>query len=322
MAHPFWKATALVFALVLCAEASAQDYPARAVRIITSTPGNFHDIVARRLAASLNEKWRQPVFVENRGGAGATIAATATAQAAPDGYTLLVTDRTGMAVSPVLHKNLGYDPFRDLAPITLLGAAPMLLVAHPSVPAATLEEFIAYLRNGNNSVDFASAGPGTGPHLLGEVLKQSLGVQVSNVHYKGSPAAMMGLLAGEAKAAFMLVPVGLPHVRAGKIKVYATTGKQRFSGASDIPTVGELGMPDLESELWLALMAPARTPAPIIAKINRDVVEILKTPSVRDTLTAQGAQVAYSTPAELAAFMRTETAKWKEVIDRAGVRID
>ena len=315
---------AIVFlsGLLLSSLAVSQDFPTRTVRIITSTPGNFHDIIARRLALSLAEKWRQPVIVENRGGAGATLAATATAKAAADGYTLLVSDRTGLTVSPVLYRNLAYDPFKDLAPITLLGSAPMLLIAQPSVPAATLSEFILYLRRSKNPVEFASAGPGTGNHLLNELFKQSEGLDLVTVHYKGSPAAMMGLLAGETKAAFMLIPVGLPHVRAGKVRAFATSGRQRFPGAPDIPTVAELGMPELESELWLALMAPARTPAPIIDKVNRDVVELLQTPDVRNILTAQGAEVAHSTPAELAALMRSETAKWKKVIEVAGVRID
>jgi tripartite-type tricarboxylate transporter receptor subunit TctC len=315
-------AISVLAGLLSSGPAASQEYPSRTVRIITSTPGNFHDIVARRIALSLSEKWHQPVIVENRGGAGATLAATAAAQAAADGYTLLVSDRTGLTVSPVLYHNLAYDPFKDLAPITLLAAAPMLLIAQPSVPAATLEEFIAYLRRSKNPVEFASAGPGTAPHLLGELLKQSAGVDLVNVHYKGSPAAMMGLLAGETKAAFMLIPVALPHVRSGKVRAFATSGRQRFPGAPDIPTLAELGMPELESELWLALMAPGRTPAPIIDKVSRDVVEILKTPAMRGAMIAQGAEVAYGTPAELEAYMRSETAKWKKVIQIAGVRID
>jgi len=312
----------LTVSLLASPSAQAQEYPAKAVRIITSTPGNFHDIVARRVAQSLTERWKQPVIVENRGGAGAIIAATAVAQAPADGYTLLVTDRTAMAVQPSLNSHLGYDPVKDLAPITLLGAAPLLLVAHPSVAAGTLPEFIAHLRAAPDSVPFASAGPGTGPHLLAEVLKQSTGANLVSVQYKGSPAAMMGLLGGETKAAFMLVPVGLPHVRAGKVKVFATTGKARFPGAPDIPCVAEVGMKDLESELWLALMAPARTPKPIIAKVHRDVVEILSDPAIKATLNAQGADIAHSTPAELSAFMLSETAKWKKVIALAGVKPD
>jgi tripartite-type tricarboxylate transporter receptor subunit TctC len=298
----------------------AQEYPTKAVRIITSTPGNFHDIVARQLGRALSEKWQQPLVVENRGGAGATLAATAAAQAPADGYTLLVTDRTGLAVSPTLMRNLAYDPFKDLAPISLLAAAPMILVAHPSVPAATMQEFFSYAREAGQT-ELASAGPATGPHLLGEMLKYMSGGNVINVHYKGTPAALSGLLAGETKAGFMLVPVVLPHIRAGKVKAYAISSKTRFEGAPDIPTMAEVGMSDLESELWLALMAPAGTPVAIIAKVNRDVIEALKQPSMRQLLLTQGASPMHSSPEELGAYMRSETARWRKVIDRAGIRV-
>jgi tripartite-type tricarboxylate transporter receptor subunit TctC len=302
--------------------ALSQDYPARSVRIVTSTPGNFHDIVARQIAHALALRWSQPVIVENRGGGGATIAATAVAQAAPDGYTLLVTDRTALAVQPSLNRNLAYQPSRDLAPVSLVASSPMILVAHSSVPATSLGEFVAYIRQSSTPVEFASAGPATGPHLMGEVMKQSAGANVVNVHYKGSPAAMMGLLGGETKAAFILVPVGMPHIAAGKVKAYAISGRTRFAGAPAIPTVAELGMPELESELWLALMAPAKTPPSIVAKVNHDVVEIIRTPEFRQAMLKQGAEPMHSTPEELAHYMRTETARWRKVIEAAGVRID
>ncbi len=298
----------------------AQEYPAKAVRIITSTPGNFHDIVARHLGHVLSARWRQPVVVENRGGAGATLAATAAAQAPADGHTLLVTDRTALAVSPTLMRNLAYDPFEDLAPISLLAAAPMILVGHPKVPADTMQEFVSYARDARQT-ELASAGPATGPHLLGELLRQASGGNIVNVHYKGTPAALVGLLAGDAKAGFMLVPVVLPHIRAGKVKAYAISSKTRFPGAPDIPTMAEVGMGELESELWLAVMAPAGTPRFIIDKVNRDVVEALKEPSMRELLLAQGASPMHSSPAELEAYMRSETARWRDVIERAGIRL-
>jgi tripartite-type tricarboxylate transporter receptor subunit TctC len=310
------------FALIAGQSAAlALEYPAKAVRIVTSTPGNFHDIVARHLGRVLSEKWQQPVVVENRGGAGATLAATAVAQAPADGHTLLVTDRTALTVSPTLIRNLAYDPFKDLAPISLLAAAPMILVAHPTVPAATMQEFVSHAR-GAGQTELASAGPATGPHLLGEMLRYTSGGNFINVHYKGTPAALLGLLAGDAKAGFMLVPVVLPHIRAGKVKAYAISSKTRFAGAPEIPTMAEVGMSALESELWLAAMAPAGTPQPIIDKLNRDVVEALKQPSMRELLLAQGASPMHSSPAELAAYMRSETARWRNVIDRAGIRLD
>ena len=302
--------------------AAAQAYPAKPVRILTSTPGNFHDIVARRIAQSLSERWKQPVVVENRGGAGAILAATAAAQAPADGYTLLVTDRTALAVQPSLNSHLPYDPLRDLAPVTLVAAAPMLLLVHPSVPSNSLPALITYLQGASSPVPFASAGPGTANHLTGELLKEMLGANLMNVHYKGSPAAMTSLLAGETKAAFMLVTVGLPHVRAGKVRALAITGKERFFGMAEIPTVAELGYPALQSDLWLAMMAPAHTPQPIIAAVHRDVVDILKEPSLRTMFAAQGAIVAQSTPEELSELIRTETTKWKKVIEVAKININ
>jgi tripartite-type tricarboxylate transporter receptor subunit TctC len=314
-----WIAAALLLAAGTAL--AAEEYPARSVRIFTSTPGNFHDIVARHLARALAERWGQPVVVENRGGAGATLAATATAQSPADGYTLLVSDRTGLTVSPTLMRNLAYDPFRDLAPISLLAAAPTILAAHSSVPAADMQQFVAYMR-ASPETHLASAGPATGSHLLGEVLKQVTGANVVNVQYKGTPAAMTALLAGETKAGFMLVPVALPHIKAGRVKAYATTGRNRFPGAPSIPTMAELGMGELESELWLALMAPARTPDATIAKVNRDVVELIKSPAMREALLVLGAEPMHSSPQELAAYMRSETAKWKKVIESAGVRLE
>ena len=218
-------------------------------------------------------------------------------------------------------RNLAYDPFRDLAPISLLAAAPTILAAHSSVPAADMQQFVAYMR-ASPETHLASAGPATGSHLLGEVLKQVTGANVVNVQYKGTPAAMTALLAGETKAGFMLVPVALPHIKAGRVKAYATTGRNRFPGAPSIPTMAELGMGELESELWLALMAPARTPDATIAKVNRDVVELIKSPAMREALLVLGAEPMHSSPQELAAYMRSETAKWKKVIESAGVRLE
>lgn len=319
------KSVLTLLSLSLCCAlstpASAQAYPTKPVRIVTSTPGNFHDIVARRLAQSLTERWGQPVIVENRGGAGLILAATAVAQAAPDGYTLLLADRTALAVQPSLQTKLPYDPTKDLAPITLVAAAPMLLLTERT-SGADFAGFLGQLRKASAPVPMASAGPGTAPHLQTEVLKHAVGGNVLPVQYKGSPAAMTGLLAGEAKAAFVLVPVGLPHERAGKVKALAITSKQRFAGAPEIPTVRELGMPELESELWLALMAPAGTPPAIVVSIHREVVQVLADPSVRDLLIAQGATVAHSEPGELAELIRTETARWKQVITTANIKPD
>lgn len=311
-------------ALLLAASASlaaAQDpFPAKPVRIVTSTAGNFHDVVARRMAQSLAARWKQPVVVENRGGVGMIIATTAVAQAPADGYTLLLTDRSALAVQPNLQARLPYDPLKDLTPITLVGAAPLLLLVDPALPARTLAEFMQALAAATPPMTFGSAGPGTATHLAGEVLGQAAGASVLNVHYKGAPAAMTGLLGREVKAAFMLIPVGLPHVRSGRVRALAITAKERFPGVPDVPTAAEAGVPAIEGELWLALMAPAHLPQKTLAVIRRDVSEVLADPAFRDTLLAQGATVAQSTPEELAALIRDETARWKKVIQTAGIK--
>jgi tripartite-type tricarboxylate transporter receptor subunit TctC len=299
----------------------AQPYPAKPVKIITGDAANFVDVVARRLASSLSERWGQAVFVENRPGAGLTIATAAAARAAPDGYTILLNDRTALAVAPSLWKNLSYDPAKDLAPITLLATTPLILVAHSSVAANNLRELIDHLKK-KPGTHFFTSGPSTGNHLANELLNQAAGVNIVNVHYKGSPPAVSGLLAAETHGGFMLVPLILPHVKTGRVKAYAITSGKRFAGAPDIPTVSELGMPELESEYWIAMVAPAGTPAPILDKLNRDITDIMKTAAMREFLLAQAAEPAYGTPAELSKLIGSETAKWKKVIDGAGIRLE
>ena len=315
-----WFATLIaagVFALA--ASASAQNYPTKPVRIIVGPPGTARDIVTRHLAQRLSERWGQPVVVENRGGL-ATIGAAVAAQAPADGYTLLMADQTSHAVAPSLYKDLAYDPVKDFAPITLVASAPMVLIAHPSVPAANLREFIDYAKQRPGAINYATAGPGTANHLPGELLKQVAGVDMVPIHYKGGGAAMIAIVSGEVKAEFNLMPIALPHVRAGKVKAYVTTGKKRFAGAPDIPTVAEAGLPELESEYWIGMFAPAHTPPAIVEKLNRDFVEILQTPAMRTALLDQGAEPVPGTPGEFAAFINSETLKWGRVIRTAGLK--
>lgn len=316
-----WRIASFLGALAAAASASAQPYPAKPVKIITSGAGNVGDIVARRVAGFLHERWGQPVIVENRPGVGQTIATSAVARAAPDGYTLGLNDRTALAVAPSLWKNLSYDPLKDLAPITLVATTPLILVAHPSVAANDLAQFIEYLRRPTATHLFTS-GPSTGNHLANELLKQAAHVNIENVHYNGSPPAVTGLLAGETKGGFMLVPLVLPHVKSGKVKAYAITSGKRFAGTPDIASVTELGMPQLEADYWIAMVAPTGTPAAIVDKLNRDIVDIMKTPAMREFLLAQGAEPAYGSPAELSGFIRNETDRWKKVIDAAGIRLE
>jgi len=312
----------IAFVFLLAASASAQDYPVRAVRIITGGVGTFHDIVTRQLASRLSERWGQPVVVENQPAAALTIGTAIVARAAPDGYTLVISDRSALAVAPHLYKSVAYDPVRDFAPVTLVALAPTLLVANPSVPADTLSEFLAFAKKQPLGVQFATAGPGTNNHIAMELLKRATGIRAEAIHYKGGGASTLAILRGEVPVGFALVPGVLPQVRAGKLKAFAVSGRNRFPGAPDIPTAAEAGFPGFELEFWIGMLAPAGTPPAIVAKLDRDVGDILRSPEMRAALLAQGAEAAPGSPEELAAFMRSESASMKSLVEMTGMRVN
>jgi tripartite-type tricarboxylate transporter receptor subunit TctC len=316
-------AVSLITALLLvAASASAQNYPAKPVRIVTGGAGTFHDIVTRQLGQRLGERWGQPVVVENQPAVALTIGTGMVARAAPDGYTLVMSDRSALAVAPHLYKNVPYDPAKDLSPVTLVALVPTLLVAHPSVPAATLSEFLAYAKQQPREILFATAGPGTNPHVAMELLKQATGINAMAVHYKGGGASALAILSGEVKVGFGTVSTLLPYVKAGKVKAYAVSGRQRFSGAPDILTAAEAGFPGFDLEFWIGMLAPVHTPPALVARLNRDIGEILHTPSMRTTLLAQGAVAAPGTPDEFAAFISSESSKMKKLVELTGMRVD
>jgi tripartite-type tricarboxylate transporter receptor subunit TctC len=306
----------------VAAPASAQNHPAKPVRIITGGAGTFHDIVTRQLGRRLSERWGQPVVVENQPAAALTIGTGMVARASPDGYTLVMSDRSALAVAPNLYKGLPYDPAKDFAPVTLAALAPTMLVAHPSVPASTLSEFLAYAKAQPRGIDFATAGPGTNNHVAMELLKHATGVNAVAIHYKGGGASTLAIVGGEVKVGFALVPQVLPQAKAGKLKTYIVTGKRRFPGAPDIPTAAEAGLPGFELEFWIGVLAPARTPPAIVAKLNHDIGEVLQSPEMQATLLAQGAVAATGTPDEFAVFIKSESAKMKTLVELTGMRVD
>ena len=302
--------------------ASAPTYPTKFVRIITGGAGNMHDIVARQLGQRLNERWGQSVVIENRPGAGNTIATGLAARATPDGYTLAISDRTALAVAPSAFKGLSYDPARDLAPITLIARAPLLIVAHPSIPATELREFIALAKRRPGTLNYGAAGPATVSHIAGEHFKQMTGIEATLVQYKGSPAALMAIVSGEVNMGFGMIPVALPLVSSGKLRAYAVTSGKRFSGLPGVPTSTEAGLPGFETDFWLGMLVPARTPAKLIATLNHDVVSNLRSSEMQASLLAQGAEVAAGSPEQFAAFIRSETARLKTVVETAGIRMN
>jgi tripartite-type tricarboxylate transporter receptor subunit TctC len=252
-----------------------------------------------------------------------TISAPVAAKAPADGYTLFLGDRTSQAVAPHVQADLAYDPVRDFAPVTLVARSPLILVAHPALPASNLRELIALARQRPGAIDYASAGPGTAAHVAAERFKQVAGIDMTSVQYKGGAPAMTSILAGETQVGFVLVPVALPHVKNAKVKAYGITSAKRFFGAPQVPTMAEAGLAGLDSEeLWCALFVPVRTSRTIVDKVNADVVELLRSPAVRDVLRASGAEPAPSTPEQLAALVASDSAVLKKVVRIAGIRAD
>jgi tripartite-type tricarboxylate transporter receptor subunit TctC len=317
-----WKILALLLA-ALPALASAQVYPARAVRMVVSfPPGTTPDTVARVVAPRLQEALGQPVVVDNRAGAGGNIAADAVAKSAPDGYTLLVSTNAAVATNKVLYDNLPYDPESDLAPISLLATAPQVLVVHPSVPAGSFAEFVAYLKKNPGRLSYGSTGSGSASHLTMELLKSDARVFMVHIPYRGFPQAVTDMLAGNIHAMFAIVPGMLPHIKAERMRPLAVTAMRRSDLVADVPSVSELGYPQLESLAWIGLLAPAKTPAAIGERLAAETRKALNAPEARTTLSRAGFDVVGSTPAEFQKWQKAEIAKWGKVIRATGAKPD
>lgn len=308
--------------LLIAGAAHSQNYPTKPVRIIAASTGTSGDLMTRYLGQRLSERWGQPVVIDNRPGAGATLAAEVAAKAQPDGYTLHMGQLASFAAAVSLYRKLSYDPVRDFAPITLFAHVQLLIIAHPSVPAATLREFIDYAKKRPGALNYSSGGNATGGHLTMELMNQAAGIRLVHVPYRGVGMATTAIVSGEAQIATIPVPIALPHVKAGKARAYAITSPNRFSGAPDIPTTAEAGLPGVESTTWFGMFARARTPPAIVARLNRDIVEVARAPATRDWMLGLGATPSPGTPEEFAAFLKSETAKWKKVIETSGAKVD
>ena len=310
-----------VLTAVVSAQTPADGYPNKPVRIITGAAGaTVHDVATRLLGQRLSERWGQPIVVENQPAAALTIGTRIAARATPDGYTLLMSDRSALSVAPSLYTNLQYDPLKDFSPITLTARLPSALVAHPSVPATTLREFLDYAKQQSGPINFASAGVGTAGHIANELFRSLTGIKLINIHYKGGGASVLALMGGEVKAGVSLMGNVLPHVRAGKLKAYVVTGKTRFAGAPEIPNAVESGLPGLDTEFWIGMLAPARTPAALVARLNREMTEIIQAPEYHAALLKQGAESSAGTPEQFAGLIKSETVKWAKVIKEAGIK--
>ena len=314
--------TALAMAAVmLTCSAAAQNYPSKPIRVVVvSTPGGSVDTMARTVGPKLAEKWGQQVIVDNRPGAGGAIAAEIVARAPPDGYTLIMGTVASFATNVSLRKKLPYDPVRDFVPITLVATQNLMLLIHPSVPAKSVKELVALARKQPGTLAFASAGNGTGGHLSGELFKMLAGVDLLHVPYKGVAPALIDVVSGQVTMTFASILSSLPQVKAGKLRPLAVTGGQRSPAAPQLPTMIEAGVKGYESATWYGLLAPAGTPPDITAKLNAEVVAILKSPEMHDRLSKEGADPVGNTSAEFGKFIQSEIDKWRKVIQAAGIQ--
>jgi tripartite-type tricarboxylate transporter receptor subunit TctC len=301
----------------------AQPYPARPVRVVIPyPPGSTPDIVGRTLSSKLQDTLGQPFVVENRTGAGGNIGAEAVAKSAPDGYTLLIGINGPAAINKFLYKNLAYDSDKDLLPVSLLASAPQLLVVVPSVQVDDFKAFIDYLRKNPGRLSYGSVGGGSASHLTMELLKSEAKLFAVHIPYRGFPPAVTDMLSGNIQAMFAIIPAVLPQVRAGKLKALAVTGLKRSKLAPEVPSVAELGYPQLESLAWIGLLAPAGLPQEILIRINAQTVGALRAADALDLLGKQGFDVVASSPGEFSAWIRTEQVKWSKVIRASGATAD
>ncbi|MBU1360523.1 MAG: tripartite tricarboxylate transporter substrate binding protein [Gammaproteobacteria bacterium] len=317
-------ALALAATFGLAAPLHAQDsFPSKPVKIIVGyAPGGSSDVTARLISNRLSQELGQPVIVENKPGAGGNIGADAVARATPDGYTILLAAAQQIVVNPSLYKNMPLDPLKDLAPITQLQTDHNLMVVNPSVPAKNLKEFIAYAKSKPKEVTFSSPGAGSPAHLAGELLNQKAGLSMLHVPYKGSGAALNDLIAGHVTMAIDNMPALLPQVQAGKLRAIAVASTHRASAAPDIPTMEEAGLKGYVVGAWKGLMAPAGTPAPIIAKLHDAAVKVLADPEVRKRLVALGAEPVGDTPEQFAKTLREESKQWSALVKSTGTVLD
>jgi len=300
----------------------AQPYPSKPVRIVVNFPaGGVADLYGRIIAAKVQEAWGQPVVVENRTGAGGNIGADAVAKSAPDGYTLNMSAIGPHAINVSLFSKMPYDPVKDFAAVALVLEAEGLLVLHPSIPASSVAELIAYARANPGKLTFASAGMGTASHLAGELFKSMAKVDMTHVPYKGNVPAITDLLAGQTSLLFATMPTVLPHAKAGKLRALATIGSVRSMAAPELPTIGE-SLPGFEVNNWIGLFAPAGTPPEIVRRWNGEVMRIMQAPDIQARLPAEGARFSPNTPEQFAAFVKSEIAKWAPVVKASGARVD
>ncbi|MET0867554.1 MAG: tripartite tricarboxylate transporter substrate binding protein [Pseudorhodoplanes sp.] len=311
----------LLAATALALPAYAQEFPSKPIKLIVPfPPGGPNDIIARVVGAKMSELIGQPVVIDNRGGAGGVLGTDAVAKAEPDGYTIAITSAGALAISKSLQEKLPYDTLKDLKPVTLVAKVPELLVVANNVPAKSMPELLALAKAKPGQLNFASTGPGSMPHLAGELFKTSAGIDIVHVPYKGAAPAVNDIIGEQVQMVFLDIPVLLPQVQAGKVRPIAIGSRERVPSLPDVPTTAEVGLPQIEAENWYGMVAPAATPTAIIAKLHKATVDALGSADVKDKLASQGAILVGNTPEEFAAYIQSEIDKWGKVAKAANIK--
>ena len=307
----------------LSTSAFAQTWPAKPIKwIVPFAPGGTTDILARTIGEKLTVALGQPVIIENKPGAGGGVGADFTAKAPPDGYTIMGGTISTHAINASLYKSLPYDPVKDFVPITLIARVPNMLVINPDIPAKNVAELITLLKANPGKYSFASSGNGTSQHLSGELFKSMAGVDMQHIPYKGSPPALQDVVGGQVAMTFDNITTAWPLAKGGKLRALAVTTAKRSAVAPDVPTLSESGLAGYEVGSWQGVFAPAGTPPAIVKRLNAEIVKIINMPDVKEKLIGLGAEPVGNTSEEFAALVKTEVAKWAEVVKQSGAKVD
>ena len=302
---------------------AAEQYPSRPIRFVVGfLPGGPSDTIARTVSQKLTELVKQPVIVDNRAGAGGNLSADIVAHAQPDGHTLLLGTGAPLVMAPILGQKVNFNPDKDFLAVTKLADSMSILCAHPSLPVNSVRELIEYARARPGEVTYASSGVGVSNHLAAELLSSMANIRMLHVPYKGSGAALPALLGGQVKIGFGPLLPAIPHVKSGRLKALGVSGLKRSSGAPDIPTVAEQGLPGFEVNSWYGVFVPAQTPKPVAVQIHRHINTVLAMQDVKDKLAVQGVEVSGSTPEQLTAIIQNEKKVWSKVIKQANIKVE
>lgn len=308
-------------ATALQSNAQSQAWPAKPIRIVVPySPGGSSDIIARAISQALSEALKQPVLVDNKAGANGNLGADFVAKSVPDGYTLLLCDTGALAISPSVYTKLGFDPSKDLRGVTMLAYSPHLLVVHPSVPANNLKELVALSKQTN--LNFAVTAMGSAPHLAGVYVERSSQAKWQYIPYKGGSQAVTDTIAGETQVLMNGMLATLPFVQSGKLKVLGVSKRTRMPLIGEVPTLAEQGLAGFESGTWQGLLAPSATPAPVINRLNAELIKIVRSPEIRAKLSGLGAEVITMAPAQQDEFFNRERSRWARVVAEAGITLD